>query len=334
MDVGFALPQFDFSVPGEQPLSWPTLRAWARRAEDLGFASVWLADHLFLDVEKYGGPPGRHGGFEPTVALAAVARETSRVRLGTLVLCTQLRPPGVLAKALATLDRLSGGRLVVGMGAGWYEPEFDAAGLPFERPKVRFDQLTEAVLIVRALFGGEPVSFRGQHYEVHEAPGLPPPVQAPPPILVGGRGDRVLDVAARHADGWNTVWSWTVPAYRERLAALDRACERVGRDPATVTRSLGLGVLVGEDERDVQRRWERVQRLSPPGVADGTSLETWRAGRLVGTVEQVREQVAGWEEVGVDELVVNAAALPFSVIDEDDVAMAAAATLGSTLGPP
>ena len=120
MDIGLALPQFDFSVPDERPLRWDTVRYWAMHAEALGFDSVWVADHLFLSIEKYGGPPGEHGGYDPMVLLGALARATSRVRLGTLVLCAQLRPPAVLAKALATLDVISGGRVTVGLGAGWY----------------------------------------------------------------------------------------------------------------------------------------------------------------------------------------------------------------------
>src|SRR5437660_5435364 len=148
MDIGLALPQFDFSVPGEQPLRWATVRHWATRAEALGFHSVWLADHLFFSIEKYGGPRREHGGFDPVVVLGALARATSRVRLGTLVLCAQLRPPAVLAKALATVDVVSNGRLTVGLGAGWYEPEYVAAGIAFERPGVRLAQLAEVVQIV------------------------------------------------------------------------------------------------------------------------------------------------------------------------------------------
>lgn len=326
MRVGLALPQFDYSVPGESPLRWETVAAYARRAEELGFESVWLADHLFLGIERYGGPPGEHACYDPLVALGALAGVTSRAGLGVLVFCTQLRPPTVLAKAVATLDVLSGGRLVVGMGAGWYEPEYRAAGVPFGGPAVRLAQLAEAVEIVRGMVGGGPLHFAGTHYRAEGAPCLPPsPRSGGPPIWVGGRGDRLLEVVARHADGWNTVWVWTREAYRERLAALARACERVGRDPATVTRSVGLYALAGEDETDLRRRWQRLVRRSPAGTASSFTLDQWRVGRLVGTVEQVREQVAAWEEEGVDTLVLGAGAVPFAVVSPDDVELLATA---------
>src|SRR5687768_14781129 len=137
MHVGLALPQFDFSVPGRTPLPYEDVLQWARAAEEHGLDSVWLADHVFWSIEKYGGPPGTHSALDPIAALAGVARATRRARLGTLVLCAPLRPAAVAAKALATLDVVAGGRLDVGVGAGWYEPEFHAAGIPFERPAVR-----------------------------------------------------------------------------------------------------------------------------------------------------------------------------------------------------
>ena len=123
MRVGLALPQFDFSVPGESPLQWPTIADWAVTAEAMGFESLWLADHLFLDIARYGGEPGRHGAYDPLVTLGALARVTRRARLGTLVLCAPLRPATVVAKALANVDVVSHGRFVAGLGAILYEPE-------------------------------------------------------------------------------------------------------------------------------------------------------------------------------------------------------------------
>lgn len=270
---------------------------------------MWLADHLFLSLEEFGGPPGRLFVLDPIVALAALSRVTSRVRLGTLVLCAQLRAPRLLAKQLATIDVLSGGRLTVGVGAGWYAPEFEEAGIPFGRPDVRIDQLDETVATLVAMFADEPlVPFR------------PLPVQHPrPPVWVGGRGDRLLAVAAARGDGWNTAWTWTPEAYRERLSVFERACERVGRDPAEPTRSLGLYALVGEDERDLRGRFQRLRDAAPTGVLGGLTLDDWKTGRLVGTVEQVREQLGGWSELGIRTVIVSLGALPFSVTNPDDL---------------
>ena len=302
MKVGLALPQYDYATgPGGGPLAWPTVVDTARRAEDARFHSVWLADHLFLGVEKYGAPPGEHFGYDPVIALAALAQQTTSVELGILVLCAQLRPPKLLVRQLDTLQDLAGGRLIPGAGAGWYEPEYAAAGIPFERPGIRLRQLADLL----DLFGEW---------------GLPK--------LAGGRGDRFLrEVVAGHADAWNTVWAWTPEAWAERSAFLDRACEAAGRDPASVERSLGLYALVGEDQRDLERRFARLQERTPAGVVDAMTLEEWKAGRLVGTVEEVRAQVARWETLGVSVLVAGMGALPFSASDPDDLALLASALL-------
>ncbi len=273
MDVGLALPQYDFSIPGESPLRWETLLGWAERAEALGFGSVWLSDHLFLDISRYGAPPGDHGCFDALVALAAIARRTTKVRLGTLALCVPLRPATVLAKALATLDVISGGRLIAGLGAGWYEPELAAAGRTLERPGVRLARLAEAVQVVRGMFGGGPFTFEGTYERANGARCNPRPVQRPaPPIWVAGKGERLVELAGAHADGWNTAWIWTREDWKQRAALLDAACERAGRDPSSVTRSLGLYALAGEDEADLARRFRRLQELSPAGVLDRTEL--------------------------------------------------------------
>ncbi len=231
VEVGLALPQFDYSAPGESPLRWETVVAWATRAEELGLDHVWLADHLFIEVEKHGGPAGRFDGFDPLVALAALARATSRVRLGTLVICSQLRPPAVLAKGLATLDRLAGGRLIVGVGAGWYEPEYVAAGIAFGSPGQRVTQLATTIATLKDMWSGAP-----------DAPSCRPGPMTPegPPVWIGGRGERVMELAARRAEGFN-YGGWKAET-RRPLDEFLRACERVGRDPATVVRSVNHAV--------------------------------------------------------------------------------------------
>src|SRR6476661_5540231 len=228
LHIGLALPQYDYSVAGERPLRFDTIVEYARLAERRGAESVWLSDHLFLDLAKYGGSDAREGCFDPIVTLAALARAVPRVRLGTLVLLEALRPAAVLAKALATVDCVSGGRLDVGLGAGWYEPEYDALGAAMPRPGPRLERLVDALEVVKGLLGGGPFTYEGEYHRARAATNLPAAVQQPRPrVFVGGKGDRLLRLAAEHADGWNTCWVWTPDAYRERVRVLDEACTRV-----------------------------------------------------------------------------------------------------------
>lgn len=326
MRIGLALPQYDFSMAGESPLTWATLSGVARDADAAGFDSLWLSDHLFFDIGKYGGSSEPSGAYEPIATLAALSREVKHARLGTLVLCEALRPATVLAKGLASLDRISGGRLDVGLGAGWYEPEYAAIGMDFPSPGVRLARLREAVQIVTELLGpdGGPCTFDGKYHRADGAWNLPPAVQQPrPPVFVGGKGNQLIQLAVDVADGWNTCWAWTPEAYRERLDVLDAACEKADRDPETVWRSLGLYALCGENEADLQRRFERLRANTPPGVLDSMTLEEWRVGRLVGTVEQVQEQAATWASLGVETVILGVGAVPFHLGAIDDVALLA-----------
>jgi len=320
MQIGLALPQYDYSVAAERPLRFETIVEHARLAERGGADSVWLSDHLFLDLAKYGGSDRREGCFDPIVTLAALARAVPRVRLGTLVLLEALRPAAVLAKALATVDCVSGGRLDVGLGAGWYEPEYAALGMAMPRAGERLDRLVDALEVVKGLLGGGPFTYEGLYHRARAATNRPPAAQRPRPrVFVGGKGDRLLRLAAAHADGWNTCWVWTPDAYRERLRVCDEACTRVGRDPATMWRTLGLYALCGEDERDLERRFDRLRDQSPPGVLDGIDLATFRVGRLVGTVDEVRAQLHVWEALGIDTLMLGVGAVPFQVAARDDI---------------
>lgn len=306
MQLGLALPQYDgFSVPARDPLDWPTLLDWAVAAEAKGVGSLWLSDHIVWAIDKYGAAPGNHAGYDPIPTLAAIARKTTTARLGTLVLAP-IRPPAVAAKALASLDRLSNGRLTVGLGAGWFEPDFDLIHAEMPPPRQRLEHLERTTQVMRERFAGGPGN-------------LPPPVQQPPPIWFGGKGPKLVELAARVADGWNYCWQATPADLRPRIERLHEHIHANGRDPADFTVSLGIYTLVGEDEDDLRRRFERLKTLAPQGVLDGATLQDYRHGRLVGTVEQVREQVQEWEEVGVAIVIACLGAVPFSVTELDDL---------------
>jgi alkanesulfonate monooxygenase SsuD/methylene tetrahydromethanopterin reductase-like flavin-dependent oxidoreductase (luciferase family) len=320
MHFGLALPQYDFSVAGERPLRFETIARYASVAHDAGATSVWLSDHLFWDLAKYGGPPDPEASFEPLVTLAALARAVPDARIGTLVLCEALRPASVLAKALASLDRISDGRLDVGLGAGWYEPDYEAIGMKMPPPGERLDRLTEALEVVKGLLSGGPFTYEGVYHRAIEAHNMPSAQQQPRPrVFVGGKGDRLLRLVAAHADGWNTCWAWTPEDYSARLRVLEAACARVDRDPASVWRTLGLYALCGEDERDLEQRFTRLKATSPPGVLDDVDLASFRKGRLVGTVDEVRAQVSEWDALSVETIVLGVGAVPFQVSSIDDV---------------
>jgi len=317
MRIGLALPHYGFSFPPGERLSWPGLVDSAVRAERLGFDSLWISDHFFLDLARYGGPQEPLASFEPFTALAALAALTERVRLGTLVVGAPFRHPALLAKMATAVDVASGGRLDLGIGAGWYEREFRAFGYPFETVGERFALLEDTVEAVAALFGAGPVELVNRHVRLSGAFNRPGPVQeGGPPIWIGGKGgDRGLRLVARHAAGWNTVWRWTPEAHGERVRRLRQISQGVGRDPSTVRLSVGLYALVGEDESDLSARFEVLRRWTPGGALAGVALAGWAEDTLTGTVERCLERLARFAENGVEEMILSPASLPFAVYD-------------------
>jgi probable F420-dependent oxidoreductase len=322
MRIGLALPHYDFSSPDGAPVTWDALAASARRAESLGYDSVWMSDHYFLSLARYGGPDEQYGSPEAMTALAALAAVTDHVRVGALVLAAGFRHPALLAKEAVTVDLLSEGRLDLGLGAGWYQAEFEAFGHPFGGPGERFEVLEETVQVLSRLWADEePVTWKGKLFRLSDAYCRPRPAQAGgPPLWIGGKGGpRLLRLVARRSAGWNTVWTWTPDSYGEKARALDEACEREGRDPSSVRRSVGLYALVGEDRDDVGRRWDRFRRWAPGGAFDGVALEDWSVDTLAGTVDQVVERLGVFARLKVEELIVNPAPLPFAVADPEMV---------------
>jgi probable F420-dependent oxidoreductase len=317
MRIGLALPHYDFSLPGVSPIRFEALAEVAVRAERLGFDTVWMSDHLFASLGRYGGGDEPYGSLEPLSTLAALAPLTERVRLGTLVLSAGFRHPAIVAKTVTAIDRLSDGRVELGIGAGWFADEYRAFGYGFGSDRERFAMLEETLGYLDALFGDEPASFEGKRFSLRGGYNHPRPVQEPrPPLLVGGKGGpRTLRLAARFADGWNTVWRWTPEAYGERVAAAREACEREGRDPATFRLSLGLSTVVGEDEADLVRRYAVMRERLPAGTVDAVPLQELRGDGLAGTPSDVLERLARFAALGVRELVVGPAPVWFALPD-------------------
>lgn len=334
MHLGLGLPHYDTSYRNE-PVSWAAVRDCALAAERTGFHSVWVSDHLFLDWGKYGGPSTPQASLECWTTMTALAAATTKLRIGSLTLCNDLRSPALLAKMAASLDQLSGGRLDVGLGAGWYEPEYRAAGIAFDSAGTRIRRLGEAVEVAGRLLEDGEVTFDGDHYQVQDAVCLPRPLQKPrPPLWIGGKGDLLLRTAARVADGWNFSWIGSFDTYAERSAAADRACEAIGRDPSTLRRSAGVYVLVGTDDADVRQRFERLMERTPEGVfpdrsrGSAVSWEQFRRDHVTGTVDEVADRLGRLADLGVQEVIVTAGALPFQVAAPEDVEL-----LGTEIAP-
>ena len=331
MRFGLSLPHYGFSFPTGQ-IAFADAAGWARRAEALGFDSVWVSDHFFYSFARYGADPTPIASLEPLTTLAGVAAVTERVRIGTLVLCAAYRHPALLAKAAASIDLLSGGRLDLGLGAGWMAEEFEAFGYRFGSPGERFAVLEETVEVLKKLFGGEPVTHDGPEFTLREAVLRPAP-DRPLPLWVGGKGGpRLLRLAARLADGWNVVWRMSPEAYALKVSHVRAACDSMDRDPATFGLSVGLYSLIGEDEAAARAAFERGRAAAPGDSMVADDYESWRADTLSGTPEQVLERVAAFESLGVREIIVSPWVLPFAIHEPEQVELFAERVIAPSRG--
>jgi alkanesulfonate monooxygenase SsuD/methylene tetrahydromethanopterin reductase-like flavin-dependent oxidoreductase (luciferase family) len=279
-------------IEGQEGVTWSQWTTIARAAEDAGFGALFTSDHYGSAYDR----PGRDA-LDVWGVICALAAVTERIRLGTLVSPVTFRHPSVLAKLVMTADRISGGRVELGLGAGWHEREHAAFGLPFASLGERLDLLGEQATVIRRLLAGERFDHDGPAYRYGGAQLLPRTVQERLPILLGGGAlPRVARLAALHADEYNVVWMSPDEA-RAARGRLDRACEAVERDPATLPMSLMTRCVVGIDEADYRRRLERVCTIAGE---DPTAAEAEDgAGWIAGTIEQARARIAAYQDAGV-----------------------------------
>ena len=280
-----------FTEP-QQGASYDDLLAVAQRAEQLGFGAFFRSDHFL----KMGDTDGLPGPTDAWVTLAGIARETSTIRLGTLVTAATFRLPGPLAISVAQVDQMSAGRVELGIGAGWYQQEHDAYGIPFPDLGARFDNLEEQVAIIHGLWNtpeGETFSYEGDVWQVTDSPALPKPVQAGgPPIVIGGGGTtRTPRLAAKFASEFNLPFA-QVDAYVAQCDVVRRACETEGRDPDELTYSIALVACGGTDESDVERR----------AAAIGREPAELRENGVAGTPGEIRAAVERWSDAGAERL--------------------------------
>lgn len=254
---------------------YDAIRAEAQEAESNGFDSIWLADHLLY---RKPGEPTR-GIWECWTMLAALAEATQRVEIGTLVLANSFRNPAILAKMATTADEVSHGRLILGVGAGWNEPEYQAFGLPFDH---RVDRFEEALQILKPLLREGHVDFAGRYYQARDCDDVPRgPRSKGPPLMVGAEGPRMLKLAARYADLWNTGYTGKPETMAEPLRKIEAACREVGRDPAT----LGVTALVGLWFPDLQPK-----------------KPTFFDSPLTGTAQEIAAAMRGYAELRVQQI--------------------------------
>lgn len=284
-----------FTEP-QEGASYDDLRRVAQTAEQLGFGAFFRSDHF----RAIGGGDGLPGPTDSWVTLAALARDTQTIRLGTLVTSATFRLPGVLAIQVAQVDEMSGGRVELGIGAGWYEQEHRAYGIPFPPTKERFDRFEEQLQILTGLWAtptGRRYDFTGDHYELHDSPALPKPVQdtghaGGPPIILGGRGKRRTPaLTARYADECNLPFVDEATT-ADQFARVRAACEDGGRDPDSLVYSNALTLCVGRDEAELARRAEAIER----------DVDDLRANALGGTVQEVVDKIGRYAALGAQRI--------------------------------
>ncbi len=284
---------FGIFIPPERP-SFNDILSDVLLTERLGYHSIWTSDHL---IGTYTDPGNNR--FECWTTLSALAGATKRIRLGQLVMCNPFRHPPLLAKESATLDSISGGRLELGLGAGWHEPEFRAYGYPFEKPSTRVRRLDEAAQIIKKMWTEESPSFEGRHYKIEGAYCAPKPVQKPhPPLMIGGGGEQLLlRVVARHANVCNFAsWRGTPEDYRRKLNVLKTHCKRVGRDPTEIRGSWAAYIFLKKGRREADEALEKyMKRIAVATNRPAESLKPPIAGIPSECVEQIKRYV----DVGV-----------------------------------
>jgi len=287
MRIGIQLPEVERRVP------WTEYVAIARAAEEGGFASIWVGDHLLYDGGDGRGP--ERGPWEAWTLLAALAAVTERVDLGPLVACTAFHPPGLIAKMAATVGEVSGGRFVLGLGAGWNEREFRAFGLPYDHRVSRFE---ESFAIVRGLLAGERVTLDGRFWQADDAVLLPEPVR-PARLMIGSNGPRMLGIALPHVGAWNTWWDDfgnTPEGFAELNATITAAARDAGREPADIQRSACVLVAVdgGAAERPVPPGMAPLD--GPPGRIAARLRELAEAGadEAILVVDPITERSVRW----------------------------------------
>jgi F420-dependent oxidoreductase-like protein len=296
-------------IEGQEGVTWPEWRALAAACEEHGIPTLFRSDHY----QNLDGQHAERGSLDAWGTIIALSALTSKLRFGTLVTPTSFRHPSILAKLVVTADHVSGGRIDLGLGAGWHEGEHQAYGFPFLPTTERVDVLEEQLQILMGTWGEDTFSFDGEHYKLSGLNAQPKPVQRPhPPLIMGGNaGPRSAALAARFADEYNTPFP-SLEQIRRRKASIDEACERAGGEPMPF--SVMVGAVLGTDTSEVERRARRVAGATGRDAA--ALVDDPPDGWVVGTLEQVADQLAPIREAGVSRVMCN----QFVEVEVDQVA--------------
>jgi len=288
MDIGIQIePQFGYR--------YDDVAAIARHSEASGLSRVWLSDHLFLDADSVATDC-----LEAWTLLSALVRDTTKIRLGLMVGCQSYRNPALLAKIAAGVDRMSGGRLEFGVGAGWKELEYRAYGYEFPEPKVRVDELVDTLEICTRMWTQDRATYAGKRYRIADAPCSPKPVQTPLPIWIGGTKPRIMRTAAKYATWFNFNMAggrMTPEAIGEQMRALDAACAAVKRDPGTLRRSAFIGIFIAADGAGVDAI---VAEAAAKAKLTPAEWRAARPGAVVGTPDVVAARLREYAAAGIE----------------------------------
>jgi F420-dependent oxidoreductase-like protein len=274
---------------GQQDCTYEELRNLWRLADNSGFHWISIWDHHFES------PPagGQRPAFETVAIMSALALETTNVRVGCLVFSSAYRNPGIIAKAATTIDHLSNGRVEIGLGAGWHEPEYKAFGIDFPRPGLREDMLEETAEIVRQMLHQGEANFQGQHYQMDHAYNVPAPIQEHMPIWIGGAGEkRTIPAAAKYADAWNGAYV-AADVFARKLEVVANACQAIDRDPATMGNAINLGFYMGVNEKEAD-----IKRNNLPWGPEDPRYH----GQILGTPDQAVDQIGQFVKAGAQQI--------------------------------
>ncbi|MCW4050250.1 MAG: TIGR03560 family F420-dependent LLM class oxidoreductase [Candidatus Bathyarchaeota archaeon] len=286
-------PEFGVFLSAERPSYQDILNDFLQ-CETLGYSSAWISDHVIGMYQNPGDPR-----YECWTTMSALAADTETIKLGQLVLCNPFRHPSLMAKMSATLDSISGGRLILGLGTGWHEGEFKAYGYPFDSPAARVRRLDEAAQIIKKMWTMEAPSFKGRHYSIEDAYCSPKPVQKPhPPLMLAGSGEQLtLRTVARHADISNfAAWMRSPEDFKHKDEVLRSHCKKVGRNSDEITRSWACYVLISEDQTKAEKNLNKYTKNLQERYGDAAAD---RRPPLNGTPDQIIQQVEAYMEAGV-----------------------------------